>query len=107
MDLASEERQRSEFRNILFELSESQEILKEKSDRSRIYRRLEALYHPSVGEQSFRHFYSDIFSGRVSLRTVQRYRASTRTVDSRSAAGCAQARPITPKTACRRKSAGI
>lgn len=62
MDLASEERQRSEFRNILFELSESQEILKEKSDRSRIYRRLEALYHPSVGEQSFRHFYSDIFS---------------------------------------------
>ena len=62
MDLASEERQRNEFRNILFELSESQEILKEKFDRSRIYRRLEALYHPSVGEQSFRHFYSDIFS---------------------------------------------
>ena len=62
MDLANEERQRNEFRNILFELSESQEILKEKFDRSRIYRRLEALYHPSVGEQSFRHFYSDIFS---------------------------------------------
>lgn len=62
MDLASEEKQRDEFRNILFELSESQEILKEKSDRSRIYRRLEALYHPSAGGESFRHFYSDIFS---------------------------------------------
>ena len=43
MDLASEERQRNEFRNILFELSESQEILKEKFDRSRTYRRLEAV----------------------------------------------------------------
>ena len=62
MDLANQEKQRNEFRNILFDLSESQEILKEKFDRSKIYRRLEALYHPSAGEESFRHFYSDIFS---------------------------------------------
>lgn len=62
MDLANEERQRNEFRNILYELSESQEILKEKSDRSRIYKRLEKLYYSPTREESFRHFYSDIFS---------------------------------------------
>ena len=62
MDLVNEEKQRNEFRNILFDLSESQEILRDKSDRSKIYKRLEMLYQPSSDGESFRHFYSDIFS---------------------------------------------
>ncbi len=62
MDLINEEKYRNEFRNILFDLSESQEILRDKSDRSRIYKPLEMLYQPSSDGESFRHFYSDIFS---------------------------------------------
>lgn len=45
MDIIKEEQQRQEFRNILFELAESQLSLKEKSDRSKIYQRLEKLYY--------------------------------------------------------------
>ena len=62
MDLSQEERQRREFRDILFSLSESQEILREKQDRIKIYKRLEALYYSSQEDNAFRHFYSDIFS---------------------------------------------
>jgi len=62
MDLSQEERQRREFRDILFSLSESQEILREKSDREKIYKRLEDLYYAPQKETAFRHFYSDIFS---------------------------------------------
>ena len=62
MDLINEEKYRNKFRNILFDLSESQEILRDKSDRSRIYKPLEMLYQPSSDGESFRHFYSDIFS---------------------------------------------
>lgn len=58
MDLSQEERQRREFRDILFSLSESQEILREKQDRIKIYKRLEALYYSSQEENAFRHFYS-------------------------------------------------
>lgn len=61
MDIIKEEPQRQEFRNILFELAESQLSLKEKSDRSKIYQRLEKLYYSREAENGFRHFYSDIF----------------------------------------------
>lgn len=62
MDLSREEKQRREFRDILFSLAESQEILKEKADRAKVYKRLEDLYYAPQKEDSFRHFYSDIFS---------------------------------------------
>lgn len=61
MDFAQEERQREEFRSILFDLAESQFSLKDKSDRSKMYQRLERLYYSPSGENLYRHFYSDIF----------------------------------------------
>lgn len=62
MDLSREEQQRQEFREILFFLAESQETLREKSNRARIYKRLEDLYYAPQKSNRFRHFYSDIFS---------------------------------------------
>lgn len=62
MDLPGEEKQRREFRDILFSLAKSQEILKETADRAKVYKRLEDLYYAPQKEDSFRHFYSDIFS---------------------------------------------
>lgn len=61
MDFTQEERQREEFRNILFDLAESQFSLKDKSDRSKMYQRLERLYYSPSAENRYRHFYSDIF----------------------------------------------
>lgn len=62
MNISKEEQQRKEFREILFELSASLEILKSAPERSQIYRRLEKLYYSEKEEDRFRHFYSDIFS---------------------------------------------
>ncbi len=62
MDLTRETQQREEFRNILFELSKSQEKLQEASYRIGVYKRLEQLYDAELSEKRFRHFYSDIFS---------------------------------------------
>lgn len=56
----NETRQREEFRRILFELAKSQEELQDASCRSRMYKRLEALYDTPSPKQRFRHFYSDI-----------------------------------------------
>lgn len=61
MDLKAEEAKRDTFREILFELSKSQIVLKEKAYRSSIYQRLEELYHCPDEEHEYRHFYSDIF----------------------------------------------
>ena len=61
LDLKKENEKREEFRNILFELSESYDKIKKPADRAKIYGRLEKLY-ASEGEDEFRHFYSDIFS---------------------------------------------
>lgn len=62
MDVKKEEQQRSEFRNLLFSLANSQEILQSASERLKIYKRLEALYYTVNPKEIFRHYYSDIFS---------------------------------------------
>lgn len=61
MDLREEIKQRDKFKQILFDLSESQNILATSGGRSEIYKRLEALYCPEAQSTKFRHFYSDIF----------------------------------------------
>ena len=62
MDLTRENQQRAEFRNLLFDLAKSQEILQDRSNRFAMYKRLEAIYDAPDNEKRFRHFYSDIFS---------------------------------------------
>ena len=61
MDLTREEQQRKEFRSILFDLAELQFSLKDAASRSKVYQRLEKLYHTPEGAEKYRHFYSDIF----------------------------------------------
>ena len=61
MNLTKEERQREEFRKILFELAKSQEFFREKHNRYEMYKRLEQLYNEDGNGKRFRHFYSDIF----------------------------------------------
>lgn len=68
MDITKEESQRQEFREILYALAESQDILREKGDRARIYKRLENLYYAPEKEHGFRHFYSDIFTVLTSVK---------------------------------------
>lgn len=62
MDLTKEERQRKEFRDILFELATRQELLQERHTRYAMYKRLEDLYYAENENERFRHFYSDIFT---------------------------------------------
>lgn len=62
MDIVKEDSQRREFRDILFSLAESQEVLRDPVERSKVYKRLEDLYHAPKGDEEFRHFYSDIFA---------------------------------------------
>lgn len=62
MDFIKEQRQRKEFRDILFELAVKQEMLQDAYTRSAMYKRLEALYYAPKKEEGFRHFYSDIFT---------------------------------------------
>jgi len=62
MNLQQEEKQRKKFRDILRTLAESQTLLEDSEKSKSIYRKLEDLYYPKSGEESFRHFYSDIFS---------------------------------------------
>ena len=52
MDITQEEQQRKEFCDILFSLADSQIALKEKSERSRIYQRLEKLYYINGCEEN-------------------------------------------------------
>ena len=68
LDFTQEERQRDEFRNILFDLAKSPFSLKDKSDRSKMYQRLENLYYSPYEENRYRHFYSDIF---IVLTSIQ------------------------------------
>lgn len=60
-EIQKEEKQRQDFRNLLFELAKSQIELEDRTKRSEIYQRLEKLYHAPKKEDEFRHFYSDIF----------------------------------------------
>lgn len=61
MDLSEESQKREVFREILKDLAKSQDVLKEKSDRVKMYGRLEKLYDAPDKEHEYRHFYSDIF----------------------------------------------
>lgn len=61
MDIKTESAQRKEFCDILFELAKLDYKITDSATRSAMYVRLENLYHPSSGEEGFRHFYSDIF----------------------------------------------
>ena len=62
MDLEIEQQKRQEFYNILFDLAKDQTILKDNSVKKEYFIRLEDLYYDSAKNNSFRHFYSDIFS---------------------------------------------
>lgn len=62
MDLSKETEKRGEFCNILYELAANQELLRDKSTRYTMYKRLEALYYSPNKEERYRHFYSDIFT---------------------------------------------
>ncbi len=62
MDSYKEKKLREEFCDILFELAKSQELFQDVHSRISIYKRLENLYGATVQNESFRHFYSDIFS---------------------------------------------
>ncbi len=62
MDSYKEKKLREEFCDILFELAKSQELFQDVHSRISIYKRLENLYGATEQNESFRHFYSDIFS---------------------------------------------
>lgn len=68
MDISKEQVQRKEFCDILFELAKKQELLKDKSTRHTMYKRLEALYYSPNKDRRFRHFYSDIFTVLTQIR---------------------------------------
>lgn len=61
-DITSEDKKREEFRRILFDLAKDQTLLEDGLKRSKMYLRLEELYHNSNADERFRHFYSDIFA---------------------------------------------
>ena len=62
MENIAEDVKRAEFRDVLRDLSQSQDSLKTDEDRVAFYKRLEGIYHSDFKETRFRHFYSDIFS---------------------------------------------
>jgi hypothetical protein len=83
LDIVKEERQRNEFRDLLFSLADSQKILQSSSERVEIYTLMDAVHPPRKGQalrcalgykqleglyysvnpkEAFRHYYSDIFS---------------------------------------------
>lgn len=57
----SEQERRDSLNDVLIELSESPDILRESGKRVSFFERLESIYHKH-GEDNFRHYYSDIFS---------------------------------------------
>ena len=56
-----EQEKKDALRQILIELSSSQDILKDKKQRSEYFLRLEDIYY-HADQDNFRHFYSDIFA---------------------------------------------
>lgn len=68
MDMGQEERQREEFRSVLFDLAVTEFTSIDPASRSKVYQRLERLYHTPSGAVKFRHFYSDIF---IVLTSIQ------------------------------------
>lgn len=63
MDIKEKEN-RKKFKDLLYELGSSLDVLKSPYKRSEIYTRLESLYHNT----DFRHYYSDIFSVLTSIQ---------------------------------------
>jgi hypothetical protein len=64
VDIKKDTETRKIFIDILFKLSNSQEILESSSERSKVYLQLEEIYH----QKKFRHYYSDIFSVLTTLK---------------------------------------
>lgn len=59
-DKADENRDR--FKELLFKMAASQDILSSKKEKRKIYLELEDIYYGKDGKNDFRHFYSDIFA---------------------------------------------
>lgn len=68
MDISKEEKQRQDFKGILFDLAKDQTMLQDASKRYDMYRRLENLYYDKDTSKRFRHYYSDIFQVLVSIQ---------------------------------------
>lgn len=62
MRILNEQEKREALNDVLIDLSKSQAILKEASDRASFFMRLEDIYYNYNGKENFRHYYSDIFS---------------------------------------------
>ncbi len=62
MDLEEENQKRSEFKQLLLDLSKEPDALENKKNREEIYKKVESIYAPNTKGETFRHFYSDIFS---------------------------------------------
>lgn len=61
MQFLNEQEKRDLLHQVLLELSESQDVLKERKRRSEYFLRLEDIYY-NTDSDNFRHFYSDIFA---------------------------------------------
>lgn len=57
-----EQKRRDELIELLFELSKTQDIFREKKKRSDVFLKLEQIYYIQGSDNYFRHFYSDILS---------------------------------------------
>lgn len=68
MDLTKEWQKRKEFKDILFELAKSQELLQDSKYCLALYQRLELFYDAESNGKRFRHFYSDIFSALLDIQ---------------------------------------
>ena len=61
MQILNEKEKRDSLRQLLMDLSKSQDVLKDRKDRRDYYLRLEAIYY-NTDSDNYRHFYSDIFA---------------------------------------------
>ena len=61
MQILNEQEKRDSLRQLLMDLSKSQDVLKDRKDRRDYYLRLEAIYY-TTDSDNYRHFYSDIFA---------------------------------------------
>lgn len=62
MGILNEQEKRDMLKDVLIELSKSQDALKGAEERASYFARLEAIYWNCDSEENFRHYYSDIFS---------------------------------------------
>ena len=61
MQILNEQEKRDSLRQLLMDLSKSQDVLKDRKDRRDYYLILEAIYY-NTDSDNYRHFYSDIFA---------------------------------------------